>query len=55
MKQIPLDVNKTGNHPPPPQAPQLLDALANLSDLQAEMIITQQKKESYSSNELSAC
>lgn len=37
------------------QALQLLDACKNKSDLQAEMIINQQKKDSCSSNELGAC
>lgn len=53
IKYIPLDVNKAGNQPPPP-TPQPLDALTNGLDLQVQMINTQQQKESYSSNELSA-
>lgn len=48
IKYIPVNVNKAGNHPPP------LDALTNELDLRAQMINTQQQKESYSSNELSA-
>lgn len=53
IKYIPLDVNKDGNQPPP-QTPQPLDAFTNELDLQVQMINTQQQKESYSSNELSA-